>query len=69
MKPEIVSLTETAVTKYGMITVKTRVGELEYSYSTGDDGFTQFESGNINELTKDEQIAIDEMVDDEYMKL
>lgn len=68
-KPEILSVKETAVVQYGMITVKTRVGDLEYSYSTGENGFTQYESGNIDELTEAELIEIDELVDEAWRSI
>lgn len=68
-KPEIVSVKETAVVQYGIITVRTSAGDIEFSYSTGDDGFVQYEQGNYGALSDDEMKEVDEIVDEAWRSI
>ena len=65
---KIISNEITAVIKYGRIKIKTRVGELEYSYQLGgldiDNRNYQLESvlSNYHELTPKELDEIDNLI-------
>ena len=69
---KIISTKINTIFKYGRLKIKTRVGELEYSFKIGGDtNDYQLEStlSQYHELTNEELDKIDDLIMDELNKL